>query len=57
MIFFASKEHIGTRVDIFLQSQLQNLSRTKIKNIIAGGYVKINDMTTLIPSKKNKIER
>ena len=52
MIFVVSKEHIGIRIDIFLQSQLQNLSRTKIKNIISGGHVKINDLKTLAPSKK-----
>ena len=46
MIFIVSKEHIGIRIDIFLQSQLQNLSRTKIKNIISGGHVKINDLKT-----------
>ena len=54
MIFVASKKHKGIRVDILLQSQIKNLSRSKIQKIIVGGNVKINHLTVSEPSKKIK---
>ena len=54
MIFEVSKEHGGIRIDIFLQSQIKNLSRTRIKKIIIEGCVKINDRIIEEPAKKIK---
>ena len=54
MIFEVSKEHQGIRIDIFLQSQIKNLSRTRIKKIIIEGCVKINDRIIEEPAKKIK---
>ena len=54
MIFIASKEQKNTRVDIFLKSRMKEFSRTRIKNIINEGYVKINDLIINEPSKKVK---
>ena len=53
MILEVSKEHRGIRIDIFLQSQIKNLSRTRIKKIIIEGCVKINDQIIEEPAKKN----
>ena len=54
MILEVSKEHHGIRIDIFLQSQIKNLSRTRIKKIIIEGCVKINDRIIEEPAKKIK---
>ena len=54
MILEVSKEHRGIRIDIFLQSQIKNLSRTRIKKIIIEGCVKINDRIIEEPAKKIK---
>ena len=54
MILEVSKEHQGIRIDIFLQSQIKNLSRTRIKKIIIEGCVKINDQIIEEPAKKIK---
>ena len=54
MIFIASKEQKNTRIDIFLKSCMKEFSRTRIKNIINEGYVKINDLIINEPSKKVK---
>ena len=54
MILEVSKEHQGIRIDIFLQSQIKNLSRTRIKKIIIEGCVKINDRIIEEPAKKIK---
>ena len=45
--------HVG-RIDKFLQSQLNNLSRTRLQNLIKEGCVKLNDNTTFESSKKIK---
>ena len=44
----------GYRIDKFLQSQLSNLSRTRLQNLIRDGYVKINDAIIQESSKKIK---
>tara|TARA_B100000029_G_scaffold435899_1_gene450190 strand:+ start:1495 stop:2478 length:984 start_codon:yes stop_codon:yes gene_type:complete len=44
----------GYRIDKFLQSQLNNLSRTRLQNLIRDGYVKIND--TIIQESSKKIK-
>jgi len=54
MILEVLKEHRGIRIDIFLQSQIKNLSRTRIKKIIIEGCVKINDRIIEEPAKKIK---
>ena len=42
----------GYRVDKFLQSQLKELSRTRIQNLISEGQVKLNNITIANSSKK-----
>jgi len=42
----------GQRVDQFLTIKEKNLSRTRIKNLILKKNLKINDITTVNPSKK-----
>ncbi len=54
MILEVSKEHRGVRVDVFIQSQIKDLSRTRVKKIIIEGCVKINDETIDLPSKRIK---
>jgi len=44
----------GYRVDKFLQSQLKELSRTRIQNLISEGQVKLNNITIANSSKKIK---
>ena len=45
------------RIDKFLQSQLKELSRTKIQNLIKQGHVKLNNANIYETSKKNKKRR
>ena len=45
------------RVDRFLQSQLKELSRTRIQNLISDGQVKLNNITIVNSSKKIKKKR
>ena len=40
------------RVDVFLSKYEKKISRTKIKNLIEKGYLKINNLKVLVPSKK-----
>ena len=47
----------GDRIDKFLQSQLNIVSRTKLPNLIHKGCVKINKTTIYESSKKNKKRR
>ena len=44
------------RVDIFLSKYEEKISRTKIKNLIEKGYLKINNLKVLVPSKKVNIK-
>ena len=46
----------GYRVDKFLQSQLKELSRTKIQNLISEGQIKLNNNIIRNSSKKVKEE-
>jgi len=40
------------RVDVFLSKYEKKISRTKIKNLIEKGYLEINNLKVLEPSKK-----
>jgi len=40
------------RVDVFLSKYEKKISRTKIKNLIEKGYLEINNLKVLAPSKK-----
>ena len=40
------------RVDVFLSKYEKKISRTKIKNLIGKGYLEINNLKVLEPSKK-----
>ena len=42
----------GNRIDKFLQSQLKDLSRTKIQTLIRDGQVKLNNTIIINSSKK-----
>ena len=44
------------RVDVFLSKYEKKVSRTKIKNLIEKGYLKINNLKVLVPSKKINIK-
>ena len=44
----------GYRVDKFLQSQINELSRTRLQALIRDGQVKLNNTTINSTSKKNK---
>ena len=46
----------GNRIDKFLQSQLKDLSRTKIQTLIRDGHVKLNNTIIINSSKKIKTE-
>ena len=46
----------GNRIDKFLQSQLNELSRTRLQNVIRDGHVKLNNVTINEVSKKIKNE-
>ena len=44
------------RVDVFLSKYEKKVSRTKIKNLIEKGYLEINNLKVLVPSKKINIK-
>ena len=44
------------RVDVFLSNYEKKISRTKIKNLIGKGYLEINNLKVLEPSKKVNIK-
>ena len=44
------------RVDVFLSEYEKKISRTKIKNLIGKGYLEINNLKVLEPSKKVNIK-
>ena len=44
------------RVDVFLSKYEKKISRTKIKNLIEKGYLEINNLKVLVPSKKVNIK-
>ena len=50
------KNNQNKRVDIFLSKYEEKISRTKIKNLIEKGYLKINNQIVLEPSKKISIK-
>ena len=44
----------GGRIDKFLQSQLNTISRTRLQNLIRDGNIKLNNTVIYEVSKKNK---
>ena len=50
------KNNQNKRVDIFLSKYEEKISRTKIKNLIEKGYLEINNLKVLVPSKKINIK-
>ena len=50
------KNNQNKRVDIFLSKYEEKISRTKIKNLIEKGYLKINNLKVLVPSKKISVK-
>ena len=47
----------GYRIDKFLQSQINDLSRTRLQALIHDGQVKLNNITINNAAKKNKKKR
>ena len=50
------KDFHGSRIDKFLQSQLKEVSRTKMQNLIINSHVKLNNVIIKESSKKIKHE-
>ena len=50
------KDNQNKRVDIFLSKYEKKISRTKIKNLIEKGYLEINNLKVLAPSKNINIK-
>ena len=50
------KNNQNKRVDVFLSKYEKKISRTKIKNLIEKGYLEINNLKVLEPSKKVNIK-
>ena len=48
----ASKEEINIRLDVFINKQQKDISRTRVKNLILDNKVKLNNKIILDPSKK-----
>ena len=50
-----SQNHSGMRLDLFLSNQIDQLSRTYLKNIIEEGLVKVSDVTVIEPDFRVKM--
>ena len=46
------KNEVKFRLDVLINKRVEKLSRTRIKNLILGGNVKLNDKVLTDPSKK-----
>ena len=49
---FVDDQNSNKRLDIFISSKITDISRTRIKNLILDGSVKMNDKINYEPSKK-----
>ena len=49
---FVDDQNLNKRLDIFISSKITDMSRTRIKNLILDGSVKINNKINYEPSKK-----
>ena len=49
---FVDDQNSNKRLDIFISSKITDISRTRIKNLILDGFVKVNDKINFEPSKK-----
>ena len=49
---FVDDQNSNKRLDIFISSKITDISRTRIKNLILDGSVKVNDKINFEPSKK-----
>ena len=52
--FLIKKKDAQKRLDIFLSEKINDLTRSNIKKVIEIKNVKINNKTTILPSKKSK---
>ena len=52
-----SQNYSGMRLDLFLSSQIDQLSRTYLKNIIEQGLVKVSDATVIEPDFRVKLDQ
>ena len=53
---FVDDQNSNKRLDIFISSKITDVSRTRIKNLILEGMVKINNEISYEPSKKINLE-
>ena len=49
---FVENQNSKKRLDIFISSKITDMSRTRIKNLILDGSVKVNNKINYEPSKK-----
>ena len=54
--FIVKSDDVGLRVDIFINKKESSLSRTRIKNLILKKKLKLNNHTSVNPSKKVRLE-
>ena len=47
------EDNKGSRVDVFIHKKQNDISRTRVKNLIIGKKLKINNKIIIEPSKKN----
>ncbi|MAJ23124.1 MAG: RNA pseudouridine synthase [Candidatus Pelagibacter sp. TMED64] len=52
--FLVTKKYAGYRLDVYLKSVVEKISRTKLKDLIINGNIKLNGKNTLDPDKKVK---
>ena len=54
--FVVEEKNAGQRLDVLLSEKIADLTRSNLKKIIELGNVKVNDLLTLLPSKKVKFD-
>ena len=53
---FVDDQNSNKRLDIFISSKITDMSRTRIKNLILDGSVKVNNIINCEPSKKTSLK-
>ena len=53
---FVDDQNSNKRLDIFISSKITDISRTRIKNLILDGSVKVNNIIYCEPSKKTSLK-
>ena len=47
--FAAEKEDVGTRLDVFLAENMEDLSRSAVQKLVEGGHIQLNVKIMLPP--------